>query len=156
MKLVKKSRHAQSTLPNTLGELELNVMSEVWQQPGIDAKTVAERISRNHPSTLSTIQSTLERLVRKGMLERVKQGHAFSYSALVSRAELLGLLMKDVIGLLHDGSPNTILSSFVNVASNIDEAALDHLEQLIQRKREQLELRRAADNTVEEADDDEP
>ncbi|MDY6983557.1 MAG: BlaI/MecI/CopY family transcriptional regulator [Pseudomonadota bacterium] len=140
---MKKSRHAQSTLPNTLGELELCVMAEIWQAPGIDAKTVAELISRQHPSTLSTIQSTLERLVRKGLLEREKFGHAFNYTALVSRAELLGLLMKDVIGLLHDGSPNTILSSFVNVASNIDESALDHLEHLIQRKRAQLEQRRA-------------
>ncbi|MGV3592321.1 MAG: BlaI/MecI/CopY family transcriptional regulator [Gammaproteobacteria bacterium] len=151
---MKKSRHAQSTLPNTLGELELCVMAEIWHAPGIDAKTVTERISCHHPSTLSTIQSTLERLVRKGMLEREKQRQAFSYTALVSRAELLGLLMKDVIGLLHDGSPNTILSSFVNVASNIDETALDHLEHLIQRKRAQLEQRRAEVDALE--DDDEP
>lgn len=151
---MKKSRHAQSTLPHTLGELELSVMVEIWQTPGADAKTVVERISRQHPSTLSTIQSTLERLVRKGMLERTKQGHAFIYNALVSRAELLGLLMKDVIGLLHDGSPNTILSSFVNVASNIDESALDHLEHLIQRKRAQLEQRRAEDADAQEYDDE--
>lgn len=128
-------------------------MAEIWQAPGVDAKAVTERISRHHPSTLSTIQSTLERLVRKGMLEREKQRQAFSYTALVSRAELLGLLMKDVIGLLHDGSPNTILSSFVNVASNIDETALDHLEHLIQRKRAQLEQRRAEAGAEE--DDDE-
>lgn len=137
---MKKSRHAQSTLPNTLGQLELSVMSEVWQTPGIDAKRIVERISRHHPSTLSTIQSTLERLVRKGMLEREKQRQAFSYTALVSRAELLGLLLKDVIRLLHDGTPDTILSSFVNVASRIDDSALDQLERLIQHKRAQLEL----------------
>ena len=132
-------------------------MAEIWHAPGIDAKTVTERISCHHPSTLSTIQSTLERLVRKGMLEREKQRQAFSYTALVSRAELLGLLMKDVIGLLHDGSPNTILSSFVNVATNIDESALDHLEHLIQRKRAQLDLRRAdapGAQEYEEYDDD--
>ena len=136
---MKKSRHAQSTLPHTLGELELCVMSEVWKAPGIDARQVLDNISRHHPSTLSTIQSTLERLVRKGLLDREKLGHAFIYKALVSRAELLGLLLKDVIHLLHDGSPDTILSSFVNVASRIDTSALDQLEQLIQRKRRQLE-----------------
>jgi predicted transcriptional regulator len=136
---MKKSRHAQTTLPHTLGELELCVMAEIWQSPGIDAKQLVEKISRHHPSSLSTIQSTLERLVRKGLLEREKQGHAFIYTAFVSRAELLGLLLKDVIRLLHDGSPETILTSFVNVASRIDTAALDHLERLIQRKRKQME-----------------
>lgn len=138
---MKKSRHSQSTLPNTLGELELAVMDSVWTSPeGLcDAKQVLDRITQRHPSTLSTIQSTLERLVRKGMLDREKQGHAFIYTALVSRAELLGLLLKDVIRLLHDGSPDTILSSFVNVASRIDTSALDHLERLIKQKRRQLE-----------------
>ena len=136
---MKKSRHAQTTLPHTLGELELCVMAEIWQASGIDAKQIAERISLHHPSSLSTIQSTLERLVRKGLLDREKQGHAFIYTAVVSRAELLGLLLKDVIRLLHDGSPETILTSFVNVASRIDTSALDHLERLIQRKRKQME-----------------
>lgn len=136
---MKKSRHAQSTLPNTLGELELHVMSSAWQAPGTDAKLVLEKISAHHPSSLSTIQSTLERLVRKGMLEREKERHAFIYTACVSRAELLGLLLKDVIRLLHDGSPDTILSSFVNVASRIDTTALDQLELMIQRKRKQME-----------------
>jgi predicted transcriptional regulator len=148
---MKKSRHAQTTLPHTLGELELCVMSEVWQALGIDAKGVVEQISIRHPSSLSTIQSTLERLVRKGLLNREKQRQAFSYTALVSRAELLGLLLKDVIRLLHDGSPDTILSSFVNVASRIDTAALDRLENLIQRKREQMEAHEAS---KEEGPDD--
>lgn len=136
---MKKSRHAQSTLPHTLGELELCVMSSVWRSPGLEAKQVQECLAQQAPSSLSTIQSTLERLVRKGLLEREKRRHAYIYQACVSRAELLGLLMKDVIRLLHDGNPDTILSSFVNVASRIDNKALDQLEELIQRKRQQLE-----------------
>ena len=136
---MKKSRHAQSILPHTLGELELNVMASVWGEPGCDARQVQATISTQRPSSLSTIQSTLERLVRKGFLERQKRRQAFLYTACVSRAELLGLLLKDVIRLLHDGSPDTILSSFVNVASKIDTSALDQLELLIQRKRAQLE-----------------
>ena len=136
---MKKSRHAQTTLPHTLGELELSVMDGIWRSTGMDARQILERISAHHPSSLSTIQSTLERLVRKGMLDRVKQGHAFIYTAAVSRADLLGLLLKDVIRLLHDGRPDTILSSFVNVASRIDDSALDQLELLIRRKRKQME-----------------
>lgn len=132
---MKKTRHAQNTLPHSLGELELRVMASVWRLPGIEAKQVQERLAQRQHSSLSTIQSTLERLVRKGLLDRHKRGHAFVYTACVSRAELLGRLLKDVIGLLHDGNPDTILSSFVNAASRIDTTALDQLEQMIQRKR---------------------
>jgi len=136
---MKKTRHAQNTLPHSLGELELRVMASVWGKPDIEAKEVQETLADRQQSSLSTIQSTLERLVRKGLLNRQKRGHAFIYTAAVTRAELLGTLIKDVIRLLHDGRPDTILSSFVNVASRIDDSALDHLEELIQHKRRQLD-----------------
>lgn len=136
---IKKTRHSHSTLPRTLGELELGVMETVWQAPGIDAKTITANISQVQRCNLSTIQSTLERLVRKGLLIRVKQSYAFLYTAGISRSELLGNLLKDVIQLLHDGKAETILSSFVNVAAKIDDKALEQLERLIQQKRLQME-----------------
>lgn len=134
----KKSRHSHTTLPHALGELELGVMEVVWQQPAVEARQVRERIGAVHPSSLSTIQTTLERLFRKGLLLREKRGHAFLYTACVSRGEMLGSLIKDVIHLLHDGKAETILSSFINVAARIDDAGLDRLEALIRQKRRQL------------------
>ncbi|MEX0962826.1 MAG: BlaI/MecI/CopY family transcriptional regulator [Pseudohongiellaceae bacterium] len=134
-----KPRHSHTTLPNALGELELCVMETIWKNPGIDAKQIMAKLPQQHPSKLSTVQSTLERLVRKQFLSRKKRGHAFMYFPQTSRSELLGKLMRDVIGLLHDGSTDTILSSFVNVADNIDETALDELQLLIDRKRRQKE-----------------
>lgn len=133
---MKKSRHSHTTLPNTLGELELSVMEYVWAHPGDDAKQITQNLDLPHHSSLSTVQTTLERLARKQFLSREKRGHAFRYFPQVSRSELLGSLMGDVIKLLHDGKTNTILSSFVNVAAKIDESALDELETLIRKKRQ--------------------
>ena len=134
-----KPRYSHTTLPNALGELELCVMEDMWKNPGLDAKQIMHNLTADHPSKLSTVQSTLERLVRKGFLSRTKRGHAFHYYPLVSRSGLLGKLMRDVIKLLHDGSTDTILSSFVNVADTIDETALDELQSLIAQKRQQKE-----------------
>lgn len=127
-------------MPNALGELELGVMEVVWRHRAIEAKQVLERIADVRPVNLSTVQTTLERLVRKGLLEREKRGHAFVYTAAVSRAQMLGTLIKDVIQLLHDGKADTILSSFINVAANIDESGLERMEQMIRRKRLELEM----------------
>src|SRR5690606_35159508 len=107
--------------------------------PGIEAKRIVEHMAGVRPVNLSTIQTTLERLVRKGLLEREKRRYAFVYTASVSRAGMLGTLIKDVIHLLHDGKADTILSSFINVAANIDESGLDRMETMIQRKRLELE-----------------
>ncbi len=132
---MKKIRHAHNVLPNSLGELELTVLDLVWKMPDSDARTLTAELSDERTVSLSTIQSTLERLVRKDLLARKKQGHAYRYRASKSRSELLGGLLRDVIKLLHDGKSATILSSFVNAADRLDDNALNELEQLIQRKR---------------------
>lgn len=132
---MKKLRHSHNALPNAVGELELLVMQAVWQQPGCDARSITAEITSERQSSLSTVQSTLERLVRKGLLTRKKKSHAYLYFAAQSRGELLGSMLKDVIRLLHDGQADTILSSFVNVAANLDDNALDELEAMIRRKR---------------------
>lgn len=134
-----RKRSSSNVLRHTLGELELVVLEALWASPGLDAKTISERIPRLRRTSLSTVQSTLERLYRKGLLDREKQGHAYCYFAAVSRSNLLGKMMGDVIELLHDGRLETILSSFVNVAADMDETSLVELEALINKKKQELE-----------------
>lgn len=134
-----RKRSSSNILPNTLGELELLVLEALWQQPHLDAKMVCGKIPANRQPSLNTVQSTLERLYKKGLVDRIKNGHAYSYFASVSRANLLGRLMGDVIHLLHDGRLETILSSFVNVAADLDEKSLNDLEALIAKKKSELE-----------------
>lgn len=136
-----KTRSSSNILSHNLGELELRVLEVLWQRPHLDARQVREALDADCPKRrtpgLSTIQSTLERLYRKTYLDRIKQGPAFTYHASVSRGKLLGRMLGDVIQLLHDGRMETILSSFVQVAADLDEESLDDLEALIRRRKMQ-------------------
>lgn len=136
-----QSRRSHNALPNAVGELELKVLECVWETPGTDARQITEQLAQEAPCRLSTVQASLERLVRKELLQREKEGHAYRYYAARTRSELLGSMLKDVIQLLHDGKANTILSSFVNAAAGLDNNALDELEALIQRKRRRAQKR---------------
>lgn len=136
-KMIKK-RSSSNMLPNTLGELELGVLEALWQESPLDAKAICQRIPAIRQPSLSTVQSTLERLHRKELVSRSKNGHAYTYAPRVSRANLLGRLMGDIIHLLHDGKLETILSSFVNVAADLDDKSLADLEALIARKKQDL------------------
>tara|TARA_R100001039_G_scaffold38129_1_gene38598 strand:+ start:1078 stop:1545 length:468 start_codon:yes stop_codon:yes gene_type:complete len=134
-----KTRSSSNILSHNLGELELRVLEALWQRPHLDARQVRESLDADSPArrapSLSTVQSTLERLYRKTYVDRIKQGHAFTYHASVSRGKLLGRMLGDVIQLLHDGRMETILSSFVQVAADMDDTSLDDLETLIRRRR---------------------
>ena len=142
-----RSRRSHTALPNAVGELELKVLECVWESPGIDARQITAQLALDAPCRLTTVQAGLERLVRKEMLEREKEGHAYRYFAARSRSELLGSMLRDVIQLLHDGKANTILSSFVNVADRLNDNALDELEAMIQRKRRDR-VRRHGDSGI--------
>ena len=132
-----KNKSASNVLSTNLGELELNVLEVLWRKPHIDAREVRDGLGAARAPSLSTVQSTLERLYRKTYVDRIKQGHAYTYHASVSRATLLGRMMGDVIQLLHDGRMETILSSFVQAAADLDEHSLDNLEELIRHKKRQ-------------------
>lgn len=129
MKLLRaRSRH--NALPQ-LGELELALLELLWQKPGSDVKALASRLTPDKRPSISTLQSTVERLHRKNLLNRSKQGHAYIYTPVVKRGELMGRLIGDVINALHDGPAETILSGFINAAASIDKDSLDRMKQLI-------------------------
>lgn len=128
-----------------LGELELRVLETLWRRPHLDVRQVRDALGEERAPSLSTVQFALERLYRETYVDRLMQGHSYSYHASVSRGRLLGRILGDVVRLLHDGKMETILSSFVQTASDLDEKLLDNLEQLIRDKRKQQDEERIYD-----------
>lgn len=133
--MVKKSPKPSNTLPQ-LGELELTLLKALWQMPDQSAHALRQQLPVSHACSLSTVQSTLERLYRKLLVQRDKRGHAYVYRARLGRSELLGKLLGGVIRQLHSGSLEPILSSFVDFADRFDDETLDQLDALVQRRLE--------------------
>jgi predicted transcriptional regulator len=80
----------------------------------------------------------MERLHRKGVLDRRKSGRAFVYAPVSTRAELeSGLLTRAIQPLLSGASAGPVLSFFVDEVSRQDERLLDELERLVREKRRQ-------------------
>jgi predicted transcriptional regulator len=82
--------------------------------------------------------TTMERLHKKGVLDREKSGRAFIYRPINTRAELeSGLITRAIQPLLSSESARPVLSCFVDEVSRHDERLLDELERLVQEKRRQ-------------------
>ena len=132
-------RQATNILRGQLGQLELQVLEILWKQPDQDAKAVLAQLNQSGPAfqtgSLSTVQSTLERLYKKELLSRSKSGLAYIYHPTTSRSQLLARMMGEVIQLLHDGRLETILSSFIKVAVMLDKDSLERLEKMIALKK---------------------
>ena len=121
-----------------LGELEKQVMQHLWSSPNVDAKQVHAVLARQRHSSLNTVQSALERLFKKGLLSREKYGHAYLYSAKIKREDLIAKLIDSVASDFISQGESSLVAAFSSVSTEMDEAQLDQLEQLIDIQRNQL------------------
>jgi predicted transcriptional regulator len=119
----------------SLGELETAVLEQIWADGPSDVKRMYAAIGKRRRITLNTVQSTMERLWRKGLLDREKVSHAYVYSARHTRAELCARMVEQVVGDVLQGEPATLLSAFVDLAARADRGNLDRLEALIAKRR---------------------
>ena len=131
-------RSKSSGLASHFGALELRVLDAVWRH----GREVAVRdIQPDFPgSAYTTLMTTMDRLHRKGVLERRKVGRAFAYRAVSSRTELeSGLVTRALQSVLQGDSAQPILSFFVEEVSRQDDRLLDELERLVREKRRKPE-----------------
>ncbi|HLG17947.1 MAG TPA: BlaI/MecI/CopY family transcriptional regulator [Blastocatellia bacterium] len=122
-------------IKQVLGELEAQVMDIVWQQPDQTVVDVETRLRRKRDIAHTTVLTTLDRMHRKGYLLREKKGKAFVYSARLTRDEFERQLAQEVLGALLGGLGEPVLSTFIDLVGE-DSGKLEHLEELIRRKRE--------------------
>lgn len=101
----------------------------------VDAKQVHSVLGETRGISVNTIQSTLDRLFKKDLLSRTKQGHAYLYRTKVDREALLGKLITNVTSDFVEEGEHSLIAAFSSASANLDDAQLDKLEQLIQQQR---------------------
>ena len=118
-----------------LGELEKQVLHYLWRNQSADAKTLHGDFEKTRGGSLNTIQSTLDRLFKKGLLSRYKQGHAFVYEPKVERHELIGQLIKSVTSDFVADDDSSLLAAFSSISKEFNEDQLLKLEAMIEQQR---------------------
>ncbi|MBN8431576.1 BlaI/MecI/CopY family transcriptional regulator [Microbulbifer salipaludis] len=117
-----------------LGDLEKQVLHYLWDEGSADAKQVHAHLSKARGGSLNTIQSTLDRLFKKGLLAREKLGHAFQYRPAVERYAFVGQLIQDVTREFVDDDDG-LVAAFTSISSDLSESQLEQLEQLIEQQK---------------------
>jgi len=131
----------ESSLADRLGPLETQLLRLLWERG--DA-TVRELLAAGEVSgAYTTVMTTLDRLYKKGVLDRVPEGRAFRYSPRQSKDEFKGALIRRAIGeMLGSSQPaSDPMSYLVEAVSEHDRSLLDDLERAIERKRRELRKR---------------
>ena len=124
-----------------LGTLERRVMDVMWSGGDLLVRDVQARLDR--PAAYTTVMTTLDRLFKKGFVDRARSGRAFIYTAAESREQVETAVAAGVLsGLLahRSSAAMPILSNLVD-AVGAEEGGLDmlgELERLVREKRRRI------------------
>jgi predicted transcriptional regulator len=132
---------ANDPVETALGTLERDVMDVLWVRADLAVRDVQAELNRAIAYT--TVMTTLDRLYKKGVLQRRQSGRAFLYSPAVTRSELQARIAGRVLGGLlaaRDTEPVPLLSNLVDSVSAQagGDELLEALEGLVKEKRRQL------------------
>lgn len=121
-----------------LGKLESELMDRMWQRNEITVRDLHAELSPRLAYT--TIMTTLDRLYKKGLLNRRKVGKAFYYAPVLTREEYHRRQTEHLLTLAFEDSNDSqaVLSCFINMVSESDQTMLDKLDELVKARRRSL------------------
>ena len=125
-----------------LGPLEKRAMELAWNKGEMSVREAGVGLDRNLAYT--TVMTTLDRLFKKGLLNRRKVDRAFLYSPKFTAAELAQRKTGELVaGLIRqsDASRELLISCLVDAVGQYDDALLEDLQRKIDSKREQLKAK---------------
>ncbi len=101
--LLRGFRRPREVASLALGKLERQVLNEAWQRGEVSVRDVY--LSFHEKVAYTTLMTTLDRLYKKQLLARRKDGRAFCYKPAVSREEFESGIREDLVdGLLGRGA----------------------------------------------------
>ena len=121
-----------------LGPLETRLLQALWQRGDATVRELME-LAELH-AAYTTVMTTLDRLYRKGLLERELEGRAFRYRPKQTEAEYksnsVAAKLEELLNSARD--PLSPISFLVDAVTQHDERFLNELERAVQQKRREL------------------
>ncbi len=121
--------------PLKLGDLEVATLEAIWSRGEADAHALHKRFGASRGISLSTVQSTLERLYRKELLTREKVSHAYVYAPAESRETVMARLVDEALGRFSARKTDGLLAAFAGLTATATPETLAALEQLVAEAR---------------------
>jgi predicted transcriptional regulator len=99
---------ARSGLEKFWGKLEAELLEIIWENGPMTVKRALFFVRKKRLYAYTTIMTMLNHLVKKGVLRREKEGHAFVYYPVLAKNDFLKIAAIEIIdGLIKDFSAVT-------------------------------------------------
>ena len=121
-----------------LGDLERTIMDRLWAhaashpEGSLSVRAIHMSISQEREIAYTTVMTVLDRLAKKGLVTREREGRAWRYQPVSTSEELTAHLLRDSLEHIESSDRRAAMLHFLDAASSeeIDDlkAALAELE----------------------------
>ena len=133
-----KKKGILSARAEVLGSLEREIMETLWAGGAMSGKEVFEELREKRPLALTTVLTVLDRLVKKGLVNKSRGESVNLFRARYSKdefaREVSGAILRDVMKI----SASSATASFVDLLADEDPEELKRLASLIEKKRREM------------------
>lgn len=113
-----------------LGQLQQEVMDEVWDLGQATVAEVHNRIAKRRKIAYTTVLTTMRNLEKRGMLTHRQRGKAFLYRPTMEREQYAAGTVKEFVGRVFGGKPEELLCHLLG-ADKIDRDDLARLREMV-------------------------
>lgn len=123
----------------TVGRVQMLILEELWARHEATAREITEGVSRSAPTTHSTVQTLLRKLMVKGAVSHEKRGRTFWFRALVARKDVHRSAAQELLDRVFKGSV-TGLVAHILAEEEVTLEELAEIRAMIERKEKEREV----------------
>lgn len=112
-------------------ELEYLVLTKLWELGTASVRDVHEQLHTPEDLVYTTIAKVIDRLRRKGLIQRERRGKAFVYRGRIAREKVERARAQDAVSRLLGPTPRAAVAALVDAVDAVDPKLLDALERAV-------------------------
>jgi len=113
-----------------LFDSELKVMEVIWKEGSLPAKAIAEILGNSIGWNKNTTYTVIKKCIEKGAIERIEPN--FICRALISKDEVQGSEVDELVDKLFDGSAELLFASLVG-RNKLPEDMIEKLKDIVNK-----------------------
>ncbi len=122
---------------NALSDIEWQIIKAVWEKPESTVRDVWEKAFPGKEKAYTTIQTYMDRMVDKGMLQKRKIGPVNLYQTLVRKNSLIKKATDNLMEKVFNGSFGQ-MAAFLVDSYDLTPKDLEEIKRMIEKKDAQL------------------
>ncbi|MAG93585.1 MAG: CopY family transcriptional regulator [Planctomycetaceae bacterium] len=111
-------------------ELELQILSVLWQKGPASVRTVRSAIPDGKERAYTSVLSVMQTMEKKGLLGHEREGTTHIYHPLVERVQVLPPLLSQLVRNVFGGSPAQALQCLLD-GTDVDDDEMRRIRTLI-------------------------